>query len=103
MKFFIKVLIPIYLITCYSCSHNAEYKTNTNNFGGTLRINEHSNYISLFPHSTNDIVSFHLISQLYDGLVKYNAFDLTVCPAIANRWEIDSTETVYTFFLNTNV
>ncbi len=103
MKFFIKILTLSYLIFCFNCSHNTEYKANINNYGGTLRINEHSNYISLFPHSTNEIVSYHLISQLYEGLVKYNAFDLTICSAIANSWEIDSTETVYKFFLNTNV
>lgn len=103
MNFFIKKIILIFIVFCFSCTHSADNLSNVNNFGGTLRMNESSKFISLFPHSAIDVVSYHIISQLYDGLVKYNAYDLTISPAIANRWEIDSTETVYRFFLNTNV
>ncbi len=103
MNFLCKFLFFITIVFTFGCTNGYDKKPNPNSFGGTLRINERSKIISLFPHSINDIVSSHIISQLYDGLVKFNAYDLSVKPAIADTWEIDSTETVYKFYLNTNV
>ncbi len=103
MNFLCKFLFLIILISIFGCSNSYDKKSNPNSFGGTLRINEKSGVVSLFPHSINDIVSSHIISQLYDGLVKFNAYDLSVKPAIAYSWEIDSTETIYKFHLNNNV
>lgn len=103
MKILIKYLFLLLIVSILSCTNSSNKKSNTNNYGGTVRINERSGILTLFPHSVKDIVSSHIISQLYDGLVKFNAYDLSVKPAIAYTWEIDSTETVYRFYLNTNV
>jgi peptide/nickel transport system substrate-binding protein len=103
MIFLNKYFLFISIVLTFGCSNSSNKKHKPNSYGGTLRINERSQIITLFPHSVKDIVSSHIISQLYDGLVKFNAYDLSVKPAIAMNWEIDSTETVYRFYLNTNV
>lgn len=103
MSFFLKILSTIFLFALLSCTHNSDIQINRNDYGGTLKLNEHGDIKSLFPHSYNDIVSFHVISQIYDGLVRYNSYDLSISPAIASSWEIDSTETQYTFHLKNNV
>ena len=51
--------------------------------GGILRLNEVENIKSLMPISINEINSFHIASQVYEGLVKYNQIDLTLLPGIA--------------------
>src|SRR5437868_14997287 len=56
--------------------------------GGVLRVNEVNNVKSLMPISINEVTSFHIASQVYEGLVKYNHADLTIIPALARSWDI---------------
>lgn len=101
MKFsYLLFLVSLFF---YACNDAVKEKGNPNSFGGTLKINEPSIFSSLFPHCIKDQVSSHMVSQIFEGLVKFDAFDLSVKPAVAERWEVDSTETTYRFFLHTNV
>lgn len=97
------VLIQLFLIFFYGCETEVSLKINPNTYGGTLKINEPYKFSSLFPHCIKDQVSGQIVSQIYEGLVKFDAFDLSVKPAIAYDWNIDSTETIYRFFLNNNI
>lgn len=101
MKF--RILIYIGIILFYGCQPSSSRIKNENSFGGTLKINEPVIFSSLFPHCIKDQVSNQMVSQIYDGLIKYDAFDLSLKPAIASSWKIDSSETVYTFYLRDNV
>lgn len=67
--------------------------------GGVARLNEVESFKSLFPIAINDQVSYHLASQLYEGLVKYNQKDMTLMPGLAYKWEINTDQTEYTFHL----
>ncbi len=71
--------------------------------GGILRLNEVENLKSLVPMSINDIPSYHIAYQVYEGLVKYDPEDLTIKPAIASRWEISPDLKEFTFHLRPNV
>jgi oligopeptide transport system substrate-binding protein len=70
---------------------------------GTLKMSEPFPPHSLYPPASKDISSTHIVSQIFEGLVRYNAVDLSVTPALAREWEIDTSGTVYTFHLRTNV
>jgi oligopeptide transport system substrate-binding protein len=70
--------------------------------GGILRLNEVENIKSLMPIAINEINSFHIASQVYEGLVIYNQVDLTLKPGIAKTWEVSEDQTEYTFHLRTN-
>ena len=71
--------------------------------GGIARLNEVENVKSLIPFAMNDVVSYHLGAQVYEGLVKYNQTDLSLIPGLATRWEISEDQTQYTFHLRAGV
>jgi oligopeptide transport system substrate-binding protein len=71
--------------------------------GGVMRLNEVENIKSLMPIAINDVVSYHIGAQVYEGLVKYNHNDLTLMPGIAYKWEVSEDQTEYTFHLRGNV
>ena len=72
-------------------------------YGGSLKISEEESFRSIFPLEIVDAISAKIASQIHNGLVKFNAKDLSVNSCIAKNWEIDSSETVYTFELRDNV
>lgn len=71
--------------------------------GGILRLNEVENLKSLVPMSINDIGSYHIAYQVYEGLVKYDPNDLTIKPAIASRWEMSADLKEITFHIRPDV
>lgn len=71
--------------------------------GGILRLNEVENLKSLVPVAINDIGSYHIAYQVYEGLVKYNQEDLTIQPALASRWEFSQDLKEITFYLRQDV
>ena len=72
-------------------------------YGGSLRVNETDPVSSLFPHSFTDLVSSHVASQIYEGLVKFNAKDLSIEPSLAESWFVSEDGTKYTFKLKKGV
>lgn len=71
-------------------------------YGGTLRVNEIDRFKSLMPMAISEQNAYHIASQVYEGLVKYNQFDLTLIPGLAKSWEISNDLKEYTFHLRTN-
>ncbi len=71
--------------------------------GGVLRLNEVENLKSLVPMAINDIGSYHIAYQVYEGLVKYDPNDLTIKPALATRWEFSADLKEITFHLRPDV
>ncbi len=72
-------------------------------YGGVLNISEEESFRSIFPPEIVDAISAKIASQIHNGLVKFDSKDLSVKPSIAKDYEIDSTETIYTFELRENV
>lgn len=72
-------------------------------YGGTFRFNMTEPYQTLFPHSITDVMSSHIATHIYEGLVKFNPRDLSIKPCLAEKWEIDSSGTIYTFYLKKGV
>lgn len=99
MRFLFLSISIIFLLA--SCSNKDKREANRSSLsGGTLKINESESYVTLYPPSTRDIVSAHIINQIHLGLVKYDVKNLSVLPAIAKDWDLDNTGTVYTFHLD---
>lgn len=71
--------------------------------GGILRVNECNVVKSLMPVSINELTSFHVASQVYEGLVKYNQADLAIMPCLARTWDISEDVKEYTFHLRSDV
>ena len=72
-------------------------------YGGTLKVNETEMYQTLYPYKITDAISAFVAGQIYEGLVKFNTRDLSIMPCIAEKWEMDSSGTVYTFHLRKGV
>lgn len=67
-----------------------------------FRYNESAGISSLDPAQSRNLENLWACNLLYNGLVEIND-SLTVRPAIAHSWEVDSTGTVYRFFLRKDV
>lgn len=72
-------------------------------YGGVFRYNETEFVKSLYPLGVTEVTGHRITNQLYEGLVSFNQKDLTIDPCIAHRWVVDSSATVYTFYLRPNV
>src|SRR4051812_22457802 len=70
--------------------------------GKCLRLNEPQHIRSLMPLAINELNSYHLASQIYEGLVKYDQKDLSIQPCLAERWEVSADKLSYTFYLREN-
>jgi len=72
-------------------------------YGGVLKVNSLDAYSSLFPASIADIYSQHIASNIYEGLFKFNQSTLEVEPALAENYEVDAKNKIYTFNLRKGV
>lgn len=111
-----KLFIPLFasalalgLASCTSCSE--EKKDNHGSaegkggiyMGGVMRLNEVETFKSLNPIAVNENVGFHIGTQLFEGLVKFNQNDLSILPAIASRWESNENQTEWTFHIRPGI
>lgn len=71
--------------------------------GGILRLNEVENLKSFIPMSINDVPTYHIAYQVYEGLVKYDPENLNIIPALASRWEFSADLKEITFHIRPNV
>ena len=71
--------------------------------GGVLKLNSIEDYTSLFPVSINDVYSTHIAALGYEGLLKLNQKTLEPEPCLAERFDIDQSQKVYTFHLRKGV
>lgn len=72
-------------------------------YGGVFNYNESQVVNDLFPLTLTLVSEQNVSAQIYEGLVRFNSKDLNIEPALAERWELDSTGTVYTFHLRPGV
>lgn len=111
-----KIFIPLVasaltlsLVSCSSCSgdktenHDGAEGKGGVFMGGVMRMNEVEAFKSLNPIAVNEIVGFHIGSQLFEGLVKFDQNDLSIKPAIARSWDINENQTEWTFHIRQGV
>lgn len=108
-----KILIPIIAgslaLTFSSCGgdekngHESSEAKGGIYTGGVMRMNEVESFRSLNPIAVNEQVSFHIGTQLFEGLVKFNQNDLTVKPAIAYKWDVNPEQTEFIFHIRKGV
>lgn len=67
-----------------------------------FRYNEASNINSLDPAYAKDQAHIWPCNQIFNGLLQLDD-SLNILPCIARKWDIDSTGTIYTFYLRDDV
>lgn len=94
----------------YNCSDDTDTtgetrvaKGNKVKYGGVFRMNEIEDFRTLYPLNIVDVVSHHIGTQVYEGLVKFNQKDLSIMPCIAKSWEPLDSNTRFVFHLRSDV
>jgi len=101
MKRFALYFLVVTLIA--GCQSKEQKEKLSSRHGGTLHINEVLKLDVVNPNFTNNVTALHIFSQVFEGLVKFDAKNLDIIPAIAESWEVNEEQTQYTFYLRTNV
>jgi peptide/nickel transport system substrate-binding protein len=71
--------------------------------GGTLKVGLQADPTALDPQKQSLTAIWHVIEQIYDGLTRITKPDLSVEPALAEKWNISDDGITYTFHLRPNV
>ena len=93
-SFFWRIAIVLF---CFGCSKSIELDTQN-----VFRYNEFRNITSLDPAFARNPQNIWPIQQIFNGLVQLDDA-LNVVPEIADRWEIDTSGTMYTFYLKKGI
>ena len=111
-KIFIPLAAGLFTLGLASCASCSDDKKGTHDgaegkggvfMGGVMRMNEVEAFKSLNPIAVNEIIGFHIGTQLFEGLVKFDQKDLSIIPAIARSWESNDNQTVWTFHIRQGV
>jgi len=108
-KYFLFLVFLSFLILSACESHKRDpfvNQTEANGgvfYGGIFHFNETDNFRNLFPLNTIDLISFRVVSNVYEGLVQFSAKDLSIIPSLAESWEVNKDGTVFTFHIRKGV
>lgn len=108
-KIFIPLVASVLTLSLVSCSDDTKENHEGSEgkggvyMGGVMRMNEVEAFKSLNPIAVNEIVGFHIGTQLFEGLVKFDQNDLSIKPAIARSWETNENQTEWTFHIRQGV
>jgi len=97
MKLVPVVLLILVLTSCGSDKKQFEFA------GGSFKMALDNTPSTFIPREVNDVYSFELLSQVMEGLVSFNAEDLSLQPQIAEKWSISGDGTVFTFTIRDDV
>lgn len=97
MKLVPVVLLILILTSCGSDKKQFEFA------GGSFKMALDNTPSTFIAREVNDVYSFELLSQVMEGLVSFNADDLSLQPQIAEKWSISGDGRVFTFTIRDDV
>lgn len=97
MKLVPVVLLFLILTSCGSDKKQFEFA------GGSFKMALDNTPSTFIAREVNDVYSFELLSQVMEGLVSFNAEDLSLQPQIAKKWSISGDGRVFTFTIRDDV
>ena len=111
MKKVIISLAVISMILISSCGGDENTTTNNDNkntelndaTGGCLDFAISEKYNTLDPILVTSVVSFHIVSQIYEPLLRFDEKSLTLEPLLAESWEISEDNLIHTFNLKKGI
>lgn len=105
-----KVIFSLFAVALLaSCSNDNNTNGNSKKanggvyYGGVFRTNEVEDFRNLYPLNITEVTSHRIANQVYEGLVKLSQTDLSVVPALAEKWEKSADAIQWTFFLRKGV
>lgn len=97
MKLVPIIILFLFLVSCNSDKKQFEFA------GGSFKMALDNTPSTFIAREVNDVYSFELLSQMMEGLVSFNPEDLSLQPQIAEKWNISSDGTVFTFTIRDDV
>lgn len=92
-----RLILLFLILTAFSCHRGSDHADKM-----IFRYNESAGVSSLDPAYSRNLENMWVCNMLYNGLVEIDD-SLLIKPAIADRWTIDSTGTIYRFHLRHDV
>lgn len=102
-QYTIASIIGLSIISCGESETKEKNSTAEALYGETLDIALNQEVTQLDPLMIVDGYSVQVISQIFEGLVRFNSTDLSVEPLLAKSWTIDESGLTYTFKLKKGV
>ena len=97
MKLVPVILLFLILSSCGSDKKQFEFA------GGSFKMALDNTPSTFIAREVNDVYSFELLSQVMEGLVSFNAEDLSLQPQIAEKWSVSGDGTVFTFTIRDDI
>jgi len=72
-------------------------------YGGIFKLNELSDFKSLYPLNIGTSIEQRISSQIYQGLVKLDQENLKVIPSLSEKWEVNEDATSFTFHIRKDI
>lgn len=72
-------------------------------YGGIFKMNENEDFRDLNPLNIVDVISHRIVTQVYEGLVKLDQSNLKIVPCLAEKVDVSSDATVWTFTIRKGV
>ena len=91
------LILILILTSCGSDKKQFEFA------GGSFKMALDNTPSTFIAREVNDVYSFELLSQVMEGLVSFNAEDLSLQPQIAEKWSISGDGTVFTFTIRDDI
>lgn len=107
-------LFSLAVLLAYACSPSQEQTADRSNstlvegeggryYGGIFRLNETEYIKTLYPPAITDAYSNRVANQIYEGLFKFKADNLSTINGLAESYTIDESGTVYTIKIRDGV
>ncbi len=99
---YIKYVFVIFLFASCVQSKKSE-NTISKKAGGTFIVDLPSKINTVFSPAISNELEQSVANQIHLGLLRYNPRTLKLKPGICSHWDVDNTETIYVFHLDSTV
>lgn len=106
-------ILSLLIVACATPSSNQDSDSNAASdrpavkgsraFGGNLLLAHYDDFVTIYPPRVLDLMSSNVAAQVFEGLVQFDARNLSIRPRIAESWTVSDDGLIYTFKIRKGV